>query len=153
MYNTDTLRHVSVSTVKKFLKKYGLRNYTVHQKPFLTLSQRRRILTWTKTYGTWDTNRWNAIVFIQSYSSTKMVRIRRTSNEKYNITLSQPVMKHWPKIYRLKVITDWISCNHTLENTIFSDEKRFSLDGLDCWMTYQVNQNIYAIDGNMAAAG
>ena len=36
--------------------------------------------TWAKTYGTWDTNKWKAIVFtdecvIESYSSTRKVRI------------------------------------------------------------------------------
>ena len=104
IYNTDILRHVSVSTVQKILRKYGLSSYTAPQKPFLTLSQRRRRLTWAKTYGTWGTNKWEAIIFtdecvIQCYSSTRKVRIRRTSNEKYNNTLTQPVMRHWPKIH------------------------------------------------------
>ena len=99
-----TWRHVSVNTVQKILKKYGLRSYTASQKPFLTISQSRRRLTWAKTYGTWDTNKWKAIVFtdecvIQSYSSTRKVRMRTTSNEKYYNTLTQPVMRNWPKIH------------------------------------------------------
>jgi len=104
IYNTVTLRHVSVSTVQKILKMYRLRSYTEPQKPFLTLSQRRERRTWAKSYGTWDTNKWKAIVFtdecvIQSYLSPRKVRIRRTSNEKYNNTLTQPVMRHGPKIH------------------------------------------------------
>jgi len=57
-------------------------------------------LTWAKKYGTCDTNKWKAIVFtVQSYSSTRKVRIRRISNKKYNNTLTQPVMRHRPKIH------------------------------------------------------
>jgi len=40
------------------------------------------------------------------------------------------------KEFRLKLITWWITENHHWENTVFSDKKRFSLDGPDDWRTY-----------------
>jgi len=104
MYNTDVVRHVSVSTVQKILIKYGLRSYTAVQKPFLKSSQRLRRVAWAKDYMTWDTAKWGAVVFsdecvIQSYSSIRKVKIRRTASERCNPTLIQPVMRHGPKIH------------------------------------------------------
>ena len=40
------------------------------------------------------------------------------------------------KYERLRIITGWLARNHSFEKTIFSDEKRFSLDGPDCWRSY-----------------
>ena len=34
------------------------------------------------------------------------------------------------------MISEWISSNHNWENTIFSDEKKFTIDGPDCWMSH-----------------
>jgi len=39
------------------------------------------------------------------------------------------------------VINDWIIENHAWEKTVFSDEKRFSLDGPDYWRTYTLKNN------------
>ena len=47
------------------------------------------------------------------------------------------------KDMRIKLITEWITSNHNWEITIFSDEKRFSLDGPDDWRTYMLpNQTV-----------
>lgn len=40
------------------------------------------------------------------------------------------------KSERLRIITNWIITSHNWENTIFSDEKRFCLDGPDDWRSY-----------------
>jgi len=37
---------------------------------------------------------------------------------------------------RVQMAKEWITNNHDWSKTIFSDEKRFSLDGPDNWMTY-----------------
>ena len=37
---------------------------------------------------------------------------------------------------RIEIITRWIFENHDWEKTIFTDEKRFTLDGSDDWRTY-----------------
>ena len=52
------------------------------------------------------------------------------------IILSQ---KH--KERRVMVINDWITENHVLEKTTFSDKKRFSLDGSDDWRAYTLKNN------------
>lgn len=37
---------------------------------------------------------------------------------------------------RVEIATKWITSSHDWSKTIFSDEKRFTLDGPDNWMTY-----------------
>ena len=48
--------------------------------------------------------------------------------------------KHKEK--RVIAIRDWITKNHVWEKTVFSDEKRFSLDGPDDWRTYTLKNEI-----------
>lgn len=44
---------------------------------------------------------------------------------------------------RIRKITEWITAGHIWEKTIFSDEKRFCLDGPDDWRSYiSKNQNL-----------
>lgn len=104
MYNTSSVRNVSVSTVQKNLKKYGFRSYAAIKKPYLKMHQRLKRLSWAKTYSSWDADKWRDVVFsdecvFQSYSSSNKLLIRRTASEKSNPAFNHPVMGHGPSIH------------------------------------------------------
>jgi len=44
---------------------------------------------------------------------------------------------------RVRIIRDWLIGNHQWDKTIFSDEKRFSLDGPDDWRSYVPKNHSY----------
>ena len=52
------------------------------------------------------------------------------SGYKYKRAKSQIILSEHHKTERLKVVTEWITSNHKWEKTIFSDEKRFTLENI-----------------------
>lgn len=58
---------------------------------------------------------------------------------KYKKASKEIILSKAQKVKRLDFIGSWFSDNHPWEQTIFSDEKRFSMDGPDNWWSYVKN--------------
>lgn len=63
-------------------------------------------------------------------------RYLKRVNYKYTTAKSEIILSKKHKQNRIDIISKWISDNHCWEKTIFSDEKRFSMDGPDDFRTY-----------------
>ena len=70
-------------------------------------------------------------------ASIKTVQRYMKCNEyKYKKIRSKIILSEKHKKLRISSVTRWITKNYPWEKTIFSDEKRFSLDGPDDWRSY-----------------
>lgn len=77
-----------------------------------------------------------------SVSNRTCQRYMTSLGYNYRKISKQLVLTKVHKAKRLDFISQWISDNHNWENTIFSDEKRFSLDGPDDWRSYMSKNDL-----------
>ena len=70
-------------------------------------------------------------------------RCLRRNKYKYKNAHQQIPLTEKHRAERYKLSKEWIETNHPWEITVFSDEKRFNLNGPDHWMSYMTNKQDY----------
>jgi len=95
---------ISRSTVRRILKKYGIRGYRCVRKPFLTILQRRKRMIWARKHKEWDFEKWKNVVFsdesiFQCFSSHGKRWVLRTADQRYKPGITHQTMSHGPKIH------------------------------------------------------
>ena len=93
---------------------------------FMSLQNQGEKINCSKIKNTCDLN----------FSTRTLQRHMQKQGHKYRKAKMQIYLSKKHKEQRVKIISDWIISNHQWEKTVFSDEKRFSLDGPDDWRTY-----------------
>jgi len=69
-------------------------------------------------------------------SNRSIQRHFKSEGYRFRKAKSQIILSKKHKEERVRIITDWITSNHQWHLTVFTDEKRFTLDGTDDWRTY-----------------
>jgi transposase/arsenate reductase-like glutaredoxin family protein len=96
-----TSTHVSLTTIRRILTKYGLYARIAARKPLLTMMHKRKRLQWCKDYKSWTASEWEKVIFsdecrIQLHQS-KPSLVRRPRGCRYNEKYTQKTVCHREK--------------------------------------------------------
>ena len=91
-------KNVSISTIKRILRKYNLFGRKAARKPFLSMVHKKHRLLWCKNYANWTANQWNNAIYTDEcqilLQPVKKVYVRRPKNARYIEKYITKTFKH-----------------------------------------------------------
>ena len=97
-FRTNQGRKLSVRTIRRYLRRYGISSYVAVSKPFLSRKHINARLYWAQLYGGWKTEQWGKVAFTDESSFTlkpKSLRMRvwRKAGTRYDLQNMLPTFK------------------------------------------------------------
>lgn len=97
------LEDVSMSTLKRYIRKYGgFESYWASRKPLITKSNRRKRILWAREHLNWTVEQWRRVMWSDEspyvLRFNGKVRVWRMHNERYETRCTKATVKHDKKI-------------------------------------------------------
>ena len=99
LFSTHLEGNLSKWTVKRILKKYGMRNYARKRKPFVSFQNRKARVRWGSAVQDWQVDEWKDVIFSDKCrfglkNDNKTLQVWRRKQEANDPTLFQQTFKN-----------------------------------------------------------
>ncbi|CAG8660808.1 13745_t:CDS:1 [Dentiscutata heterogama] len=101
LWQREKNQKVSISTLRRALRKCGLRSCVARHKPLISANNKVKRQAWAKDHLNWSTHQWRNVVWsdesvFKQFSQNYNTRVWRTSTEEFDESCLVPTIKHSP---------------------------------------------------------
>jgi transposase len=99
-WNTIYKEDISVYTIRRALRKVGLRSCIARRKPLISEKNKKKRLQWALEHQDWTIQDWKCVVWTDESTFTQFqdqtLRVWRLPSEEFNLLCISPTVKHSP---------------------------------------------------------
>lgn len=97
-WNTANKEMISISTIRRMLRKIGLRSCIARRKPFISEKNKKKRLEWALEHQDWTIQDWKCVLWTDESTFTQFQgynsRVWRFPNEEFNSLCISPTVRH-----------------------------------------------------------